>query len=128
MADYRVDSIGRRYPASKNKTPRPVAERLWEKVEITDSCWLWTGSRTADGYGEISEGGPKSGRRRFYVHRLAWEILVGPIPEDMTIDHVAERCGNRHCVNVAHMEVVTRAENGRRGGVLGGRPRRTAGG
>jgi HNH endonuclease len=36
---------------------------------------------------------------------------VGPVPKGLTIDHL---CRNTSCVNPAHMEVVTRAENNQR--------------
>lgn len=82
-----------------------LAERLWSRVRKTPACWLWTGRVETSGYGRIQAAGT---RRRFFVHRLAYELLVGPIPVGMTIDHL---CMERTCVNPAHMEVVTRAEN-----------------
>ncbi len=47
------------------------------------------------------------------AHRFAYELLVGPIPDGLVIDHL---CRVRHCVNPAHMEPVTRWENTLRGG------------
>jgi hypothetical protein len=46
------------------------------------------------------------------AHRFAYELLVGPIPEGLVIDHL---CRNRRCVNPAHLEPVTAEENWRRG-------------
>jgi len=46
------------------------------------------------------------------AHRLAWQEVHGPILGALVIDHL---CRNRACVNVEHMELVTRAENTRRG-------------
>jgi len=45
------------------------------------------------------------------AHRFAYELLVGPIPEGMDLDHV---CGVRLCVWPEHLEPVTHAENLRR--------------
>ena len=43
---------------------------------------------------------------------MAYELLVGPIPEYLTLDHL---CRVRNCVNPAHLEPVTSAENILRG-------------
>ena len=45
------------------------------------------------------------------AHRKAWIERNGAIPEGMTIDHL---CRTKLCLNVDHMEVVTRSENSRR--------------
>lgn len=45
------------------------------------------------------------------VHRREWEAVNGPIPDGMTIDHL---CRVKLCINVGHMEVVTRSENSKR--------------
>ena len=52
------------------------------------------------------------GRKLVLAHRFAYELLRGPIPEGMTIDHL---CRTRSCVNPEHFEVVTRGENVLRG-------------
>ena len=59
------------------------------------------------GYVQVKIGG-----KNFYVHRLAWEAVHGPIPDGLTVDH---SCFNRACINVEHMELTTRGENARRG-------------
>ena len=82
-------------------------ERFWARVEKTPTCWNWTGSLGSGGYGQVQL---KSMNHR--AHRVAWEWLRGPIPEDRQIDHL---CRNRRCVNVAHMELVTLRENVLRG-------------
>jgi len=87
--------------------------RFWDKVspEPNTGCWLWTAHLTGSGYGEIQVGTSKR-RRNQVAHRFAYERLVGPIPPGLQCDHI---CRTRCCVNPAHVEPVTCAENIRRG-------------
>lgn len=84
-------------------------DRFWEKVNKTDTCWLWTAS-LAQGYGQAWVGG-----RRVYAHRYAYESIVGPIQHGLELDHL---CRIRHCVNPQHLEPVTRRVNLLRGKTL----------
>lgn len=84
-----------------------LEERFWQKVEKSDGCWEWRGAFRGPGeYGRIRHEG-----RQLQAHRVSYEINVGPIPEGLTLDHL---CGNRPCVNPAHLEPVTAGENARR--------------
>lgn len=91
---------------------KPLAERFWIKVGrcSADECWPWLGARQPNGYGKMGSGG--SHGRTLLAHRVSYELNVGPIPDGLTIDHL---CRNPACVNPAHMEVVTGAENILRG-------------
>lgn len=86
--------------------------RFWEKIEVSSNgCWLWKSSKFSNGYGAFHLGrNPK--RRNALAHRYCYEHLIGPIPEGKDLDHL---CRVRHCVNPAHLEPVSRAENLRRG-------------
>ena len=46
------------------------------------------------------------------MHRYAYEKLIGPIGEDMTLDH--RMCTSHRCIHPEHMDVVTRGENSTR--------------
>jgi hypothetical protein len=82
-------------------------EQFWDSVDASGDCWVWTRSDNGHGYGVMES---KDGDRM--AHRMSWEILVGPIPEGLTLDHL---CRNRRCVNPDHLEPVTRGENVLRG-------------
>jgi hypothetical protein len=84
-----------------------LPERFWRSVHKTETCWVWSGANNGRGYGKfwISKG------RSAYAHRVAYEHLVGPIPDGLTIDHL---CFNTRCIRPDHLEPVTLAENVRR--------------
>lgn len=89
--------------------PRPSLEdRFWSKVNKTDTCWLWTRCRDGHGYGQFV----LRDQKKVLAHRFAYELVVGPIPEGLDIDHL---CRVRLCCNPAHLEPVTRSENLYRG-------------
>ena len=91
--------------------PRPAIERLLPRLQFADSgCWQWTGALNKFGYGKISVGGRDG--RILGTHRVAYEALIGPIPDGMQLDHL---CRNRACCNPAHLEVVTPRINTLRG-------------
>lgn len=86
-------------------------ERFQKYFQEADGCWMWQGKKWHNGYGAFYVGGGRSGPKVIGAHRFAWEMVNGPIPDGLEIDHL---CKTRACVNPAHMEVVTHAENMRR--------------
>ncbi|HEY6021612.1 MAG TPA: HNH endonuclease signature motif containing protein [Candidatus Paceibacterota bacterium] len=83
--------------------------RFWAYVDkrSPEECWPWLASTSDAGYGAFSVG-----KRYINAHRFAYESIIGPIPDGLTLDH---RCRNRACVNPAHLEPVSRGENTLRG-------------
>lgn len=104
----------------KNVSDTPLAVRFWSFVEKTDDCWRWTGAPTTFGYGKL-----KFKNAPLAAHRVAYELLVGPIPEGMSLDHLChtrdltcpggKKCPHRLCVNPEHLEPVSGRENRMRG-------------
>ena len=84
--------------------PEKVAAKI---MPVEDGCWLWTASLRLNGYGQMQWDGKNHG-----AHRLVYELLVGPIPPGLEVDHL---CRVRSCVNPDHMEPVTHQENSARG-------------
>lgn len=86
---------------------RPFTGRV---TEASGGCWIYTGARHTEGYGLV-------GWRTYgtnYAHRVAYQRLVGPIPDGLQLDHL---CRTRPCVRPAHLEPVAMRENIKRGRV-----------
>lgn len=82
----------------------PLADRFWAKVDISGDCWLWSGAIYAEsGYGRLSFQ-----RKALGAHRVAWQLVNGPIPDGMLVCH---RCDNPPCVRADHLFLGTQSDN-----------------
>lgn len=86
-----------------------------QKVDQSGECWEWTASKYArTGYGQFNF--TQNGKRQpTTAQRAAWELLVGPIPAGMFIDHI---CHNRGCVKPEHLRLATPKQNNENRGGL----------
>jgi hypothetical protein len=78
-----------------------------EYVEDENGCWIWQGRKDRLGYCRLWVDGALR-----LAHRHVYERERGPIPAGLDLDHL---CRVPSCVNPAHLEPVTHAENVRRG-------------
>lgn len=84
-----------------------LRQRFAAKVRRTPDCWLWTGSATPCGYGQMwvgrrGDGGP------LYAHRIAWQLSHGPVPEGLSVLH---HCDTPACVRPDHLFLGTHTDN-----------------
>ena len=88
----------------KNDSQLSVKERLEKNGIVKENgCIEWAKHKDVDGYGVISVG-----NRPQYVHRVAHEIYIGPIPPGMLVCH---KCDNPSCFNPEHLFLGSSKDN-----------------
>lgn len=71
---------------------RQIPLRMFRSILLTPvnyydgtPCWVWTGVLNKTGYGSVwFNGGSKT------VHRVVYELLVGPVPKGLCIKRLRE--------------------------------------
>lgn len=85
--------------------------RSIDKPHGEEGCWIWTGAANWGGYGVTTFDGVVG-----LAHRYIYEILHGiKLGRFEFLDH---KCRVRICVNPNHVEMVSPAENSRRGSAV----------
>jgi len=101
-------------------------QRFWRYVWKTETCWLWLGRCSQNGYGRF-QSSRASGKQAVAStsHRFSWLYTNGPIPDGLRVLH---KCDNRICVRPDHLFLGTdldnardRASKGRNGNLKGSR-------
>jgi hypothetical protein len=105
-------------PCFNANFPTTAAEtRFWLKVNKNGPlperapdlgpCWVWTGGVDGGGYGQFRL---RSRVPMVKAHRLAWELIVGPVPDGLWVLH---KCDNPPCCHPGHLFVGTPSDNAR---------------
>lgn len=82
-----------------------IAYRFWPKVDQSaglSACHPWIASHCRFGYGKFKL------RTNRQAHRIAWELVNGPISDGLCVCH---SCDNPGCCNVRHLWLGTIQEN-----------------
>jgi hypothetical protein len=97
-------------PCRRKAADDRFREHFWGRVSksglfhpVCGQCWEWTGARFRYGYGAQGWKG-----KNHKAHRIAWELVNGPIPDGMCICH---HCDNPPCCNPAHLFLGTMQDN-----------------
>lgn len=89
--------------------PPTLAELLRRITPGPGGCWIWTGAVDGRGYGHVGRSRNYGMERKdWIVHRLVYELAVGPVPAGYDIHHI---CEVRRCIYPKHLEPVTRREH-----------------
>ena len=81
-----------------------LQNRIRKHVATAESgCWLWTGAKKPNGYGNLTWVG-----KTLIAHRASYMAFHGPIPEGMNVCH---HCDTPSCVNPAHLFLGNQADN-----------------
>lgn len=83
---------------------RSMKERLQKyDIEPEKGCWIWKGSKSKNGYGQI-----KVNKTTKEVHRVSYQEYKGKIPTGMIVRHI---CDVKHCLNPDHLILGTHKQN-----------------
>lgn len=85
--------------------PETIYNSFLERVNKTDSCWLWTGAKTGAGYGALKVAGKMRG-----AHVVSFELHGGTVSPGLCVLH---RCDVRACVRPEHLFLGSKGDNNR---------------
>lgn len=81
-----------------------------QKIQKTESCWLWLGNKDKDGYGkfQISLGG-SGNQKHVRAHRFAFELFNNIKLEPS--QYLLHKCDVPACVNPEHLTIGSQKDN-----------------
>ncbi len=72
-------------------------------INPISGCYEWSKSFQRNGYGQKRAFG-----KMMPAHRASWIAFNGTIPSNVDVAHC---CGNKSCVNPAHLKLLSHADN-----------------
>lgn len=85
--------------------PKLTQNDFWNRVDKTESCWIWKGRTDRQGYGWF-----RWDYRDQKSHRLSYQWAKGSIPQGQFVCH---SCDNPSCVNPDHLWIGSLQDNHR---------------
>lgn len=67
------------------------------------NCIEWSGAKKSSGYGHVTIN-----KKQLMVHRLAYRLFLGQIPNDKLVCH---SCDNKLCINPSHLFLGSHKDN-----------------
>ena len=81
----------------------PVERLAFRSQRLSNGCLEWTGTVSKRGYGQT-----KWNYKFYSVHRLAWTLANGRIPNGMFVCH---HCDNPRCFEISHLFLGNSSDN-----------------
>jgi len=83
--------------------PSSLADCLFGNTNKTETCWIWKGSKTKQGYGRL-----RFMVKTFMAHRVSYELTHGRIPDNLWVLH---KCDTPSCIRPDHLFLGTTLDN-----------------
>ncbi len=80
-------------------------KQLFGTVIVLDdsACWIWQGQVSNSGYGRLKQMQADNTLQMVSAQSASYRAFVDPIPDGCL---VKQHCGNRLCINPAHLELI----------------------